>query len=129
MHWHCEPASERLNRDETVCPEVRDRAMRSAWWHRLLLVGLGVAMVVAVGLLGASSVRTWRDQNAQQREAESLGVTLDARIAALEGEIARRTSGDGVRREALCFGPYVAPGTEVYAVMGLGGCVTQPGHP
>ena len=27
-------------------------------------------------------------------------------------------------RLSLCFGPYVEPGTEVYAVMGLQGCVT-----
>ena len=103
--------------------------MKSAWWHRLLLAGLVVAMAVAAVLLGASSVRTWMDQNAQQREAESLGAELDARIAILEGEISRRTSDDGVRREALCFGPYVEPGTEVYAVMGLEGCVTQPSDP
>ncbi len=100
--------------------------MKSVWWHRLLLAGLGVAMVVAAVLLGASSVRTWMDQNAQQEEAESVGAELDARIDALEGEIARRTSDDGVRREALCFGPYVEPGTEVYAVMGLEGCVSEP---
>lgn len=100
--------------------------MKSAWWYRLLLVCLGVAMVGSTVLLGASSVRTWMDQNAQRQEAESLGAELDARIAVLEGEIARRTSDDGVRREALCFGPYVEPGTEVYAVMGLEGCVTQP---
>ena len=103
--------------------------MKSAWWHRLLLAGLVVSMAVAAVLLGASSVQTWMDQNAQQREAESLGAELDARIAVLEGEIARRTSDDGVRREALCFGPYVEPGTEVYAVMGLEGCVTQPSDP
>ena len=103
--------------------------MKSAWWHRLLLVGLAVSMVAAALLLGASSVRTWMDQNAQQQEAESVGAELEARIAALEGEIARRTSDDGVRREALCFGPYVEPGTEVYAVMGLEGCVTQPSDP
>ncbi len=103
--------------------------MKSAWWHRLLLVGLAAAMVAAALLLGASSVRTWLDQNAQQQEAESLGADLEARIAALEGEVARRTSDDGVRREALCFGPYVEPGTEVYAVMGLEGCVTQPSDP
>ena len=103
--------------------------MKSAWWHRLLLASLVVAMAVAAVLLGASSVGTWMDQNAQQREAESLGAELDARIAILEGEISRRTSDDGVRREALCFGPYVEPGTEVYAVMGLEGCVTQPGDP
>lgn len=103
--------------------------MRSVWWHRMLLVGLVVAMVAMALLLGASSMRTWMDQNAQQREAESLATDLDVRIAELEGEVARRTSDDGVRREALCFGPYVAPGTEVYAVMGLEGCVSQPQDP
>ena len=103
--------------------------MKSAWWHRLLLVGLSLAMVAAAVLLGASSVRTWMDQNAQRQEAESLATELDARIADLEGEVARRTSDDGVRREALCFGPYVEPGTEVYAVMGLEGCVSQPRDP
>lgn len=103
--------------------------MKSAWWHRLLLVGLSLAMVGAAVMLGASSVRTWMDQNAQRQEAESLATELDARIADLEGEVARRTSDDGVRREALCFGPYVEPGTEVYAVMGLEGCVSQPRDP
>ncbi len=109
--------------------EGEARGAKSAWWHRLLLAGLGAAMAAAAVLLGASSVRTWMDQNAQQREAESVGAELDSRIAALEGEIARRTSDDGVQREALCFGLYVAPGTEVYAVMGLEGCVTQPADP
>ena len=104
-------------------------AVKSAWWHRLLLACLVVAMVAAALLLGASSMRTWMDQNAQQREAESLATDLDARIAELEDEVARRTSDDGVRREALCFGPYVEPGTEVYAVMGLEGCVSQPQDP
>ena len=104
-------------------------AVKSAWWHRLLLVGLVVAMAAAALLLGASSMRTWMDQNAQQREAESLATDLDARIAELEAEADRRTSDDGVRREALCFGPYVEPGTEVYAVMGLEGCVSQPSDP
>lgn len=104
-------------------------AVKSAWWHRLLLASLVVAMVAAALLLGASSMRTWMDQNAQQREAESLATDLDARIAELEDEVARRTSDDGVRREALCFGPYVEPGTEVYAVMGLEGCVSPPQDP
>ena len=76
----------------------------------------------ARGLSGSRST-------SQQREAESLATDLDARIAELEDEVARRTSDDGVRREALCFGPYVEPGTEVYAVMGLEGCVSQPQDP
>lgn len=99
--------------------------MSSAWRHRLLLMGLGLAMVAAALTLGASSVRTWMDQNAQRAEAEALAEELDARISDLRGEVARRTSIDGIRREALCFGPYVEPGTEIYAVMGLQGCVTQ----
>ena len=86
-------------------------------------------MLAAALLLGASSVRTWMDQNAQQAEAGELAVELDGRIADLEDEIARRTSDGGVRHEALCFGPYVDPGTEVYAVMGLEGCVSQPQDP
>ncbi|MDE0162469.1 MAG: hypothetical protein OXL98_12120 [Acidimicrobiaceae bacterium] len=100
--------------------------MKSAWWHRLLLMVVMVATAAAALLLGASSMRTWMDQNAQQREAESVATDLDARIAELEDEVARRTSDDGVRRQALCFGPYVEPGTEVYAVMGLEGCVSPP---
>lgn len=103
--------------------------MRSVWWHRLLSMGLAVAMVAAALLLGASSVSTWMEQNAQQAEAESLATELDSRISALTDEIARRTTDDGVRQEALCFGPYVDPGTEVYAVMGLEGCVSQPQVP
>ena len=103
--------------------------MKRVWWHRLLLVGLGGAMLAAALLLGASSVRTWMDQNAQQAEAGELAVGLDGRVTDLEDEVARRTSAGGVRREALCFGPYVDPGTEVYAVMGLEGCVSQPQDP
>ncbi len=98
--------------------------MRRAWWHRLLLVVLVAATLAGASVFGASSVRTWMDQNAQQAGAERSAVSLEVRLAELEDEIARRTSTDGVRREALCFGPYVEPGTEVYAVMGLQGCVT-----
>ena len=99
--------------------------MRRAWWHRLLLVALFVGTLGAAVLFGASSVNTWFDQNAQRADAEHIAVQLEDRIAELTDEIDRRTSADGVRREALCFGPYVEPGTEVYAVMGLSGCVEQ----
>ena len=99
--------------------------MKRAWWYRLLLFGLALATLGAAALFGASSVSTWMDQNAERAEAESLAVELDERIAELTAEVDARTSDDGVRREALCFGPYVAPGTEVYAVLGLEGCVLQ----
>ena len=103
--------------------------MKRAWWHRLLLVALFAGTLIAATMFGASSVRTWFDQNAQQADAEHAAVELDSRIAELTGEIARRTSDEGARREALCFGPYVEPGTEVYAVMGLSGCVGRPQAP
>ena len=98
--------------------------MKRAWWHRLLLVTVAAAALAGAATLGWSSVRTWMEQSDQQAAAERVAADLDARIADLEDEIDRRTSEEGVRREALCFGPYVEPGTEVYAVMGLRGCVT-----
>ena len=100
--------------------------LRRAWWHRLTLVGLGLATLVAAVVFGASSVQTWMDQNAQLEEAEEAAAELNGQILELNDDIARRTTSDGVRREALCYGPYVAPGTEVYAVMGLRGCVSPP---
>ncbi len=103
--------------------------MKRAWWHRLLLVGLFAGTLGAAAMFGASSVSTWLDQNAQRADAEHIAVELEARIAELTSEIERRTSDDGVRREALCFGPYVEPGTEVYAVMGLDGCVGSTQDP
>ena len=103
--------------------------MKRAWWHRLLLASLFAGTLIAATMFGASSVRTWFDQNAHLADAEHAAVEFDGRIAELEDEIARRTSDEGVRREALCFGPYVEPGTEVYAVMGLSGCVGQPQAP
>ena len=97
--------------------------MKRAWWHRLLLVALFAGTLAAAAMFGASSVGTWFDQNAQMSDAQHTATELEARIAELTQEIERRTSDAGVRREALCFGPYVEPGTEVYAVMGLDGCV------
>ena len=100
--------------------------MKRAWWHRLVLVALVAGTLAAAALFGASSVGTWFDQNAQRADAEHAAMEFEGRIAELEDKITRRTSDEGVRREALCFGPFVEPGTEVYAVMGLNGCVGQP---
>ena len=98
------------------------RRFRSGYLVRALLISGTVALAV---LLGASSVQTWFEQRDQTVEAERVNEELDARVAALEAEIARRTSEEGARREALCFGPYVEPGTEVYAIPGVSGCVTS----
>ena len=99
--------------------------MKRAWWHQLILLILFAGTLGAAVVYGASSVGTWFDQNAHRADAEHVAMQLEARIAELTAELDRRTSDDGVRREALCFGHYVEPGTELYAVMGLSGCVGQ----
>ena len=103
--------------------------MRSAWEHRWLLVLLVMTTSGGVAVFGASSARTWFEQRHQTAEEEALAYSLDARIADLDAEVKMRTSEAGARREALCVGPYVAPGTEVYAVVGLDGCVTERWNP
>ncbi|MFQ5556998.1 MAG: septum formation initiator family protein [Acidimicrobiales bacterium] len=97
------------------------RRLRSGLLVRslLLVTTLGLA-----AMLGASSVGTWLDQREQLDSARREAAELDARIAQLESEIAVRTSPEGARIEALCFGPYVEPGTELYTVHGVAGCVT-----
>ena len=105
---------------------IRRLPWESDWWHRLLPIVLFAGTLAAAAMFGASSVSTWFDQNAQRAEAEHSATELDDRIAELEDQIARRASAEGVRREALCFGPDVAPGPAVYAVTGLSGCVGPP---
>ncbi len=80
-------------------------------------------LMLAVLVLGASSVQTWIDQRTQTVVEQRLADELDVRIAELEAEVKRRKSPDGARYRALCFGPYVESGTEVYAVLGVSGCV------
>jgi len=98
------------------------------WPRRMLtLVMLGGTLSVAV-LFGLPSFQTWSDQRDQRAQAEQQAERLDAEIAHWEREVSRRTSEEAVRLAALCFGPYVEPGTEVYAVPGLKGC-TLPSNP
>ena len=90
---------------------------------------LALATVGTIVTFGASSVRTRIEQGSQTGQAERRAAELDAYIAELEGNIDLRSSEAGVRQEALCFGPYVEPGTEVYAVVGVQGCVSgTPGR-
>ena len=107
---------ERRRSDETPA-----RRFRSGRFVRLLLIGATIMLAVA---LGTSSVRTWVDQREQLDGARREASELDDRIASLEAEIATRTSAEGARIEALCFGPYVEPGVEVYSIPGVDGCVS-----
>jgi hypothetical protein len=97
------------------------RRFRSGRVVRLLLLGATVALAAA---LATSSVRTWIDQREQLDEARREASDLDARIESLQAEITTRTSEDGARIDALCFGPYVEPGVEVYSIPGVDGCVS-----
>ena len=85
------------------------------------MIGTTVALAA---VLAASSVRTWLEQRQQIDDARQEADHLDARIRSLEAEIATRTSDEGARIEALCFGPYVEPGVEVYSIPGVDGCVS-----
>ena len=96
------------------------------WARRLVWAALVVGTLAVAALLGASSVRTWLDQNDQRAEAERVADDLEAQIVDLEAEIEWRTSVEAVRQAALCFGLFVEPGTEAYAVTGLAGCAGQP---
>jgi len=86
-----------------------------------LLIG---ATITLAGALGTSSIRTWVNQRDQLDGADREATELDTRIASLEAEIATRTSEESSRIEALCFGPYVEPGVEVYSIPGVDGCVS-----
>lgn len=99
--------------------------MKRMWIRRFVMAGLMAGTLAGGAMFGASSVRTWIEQNEQRTGAQQTAVELDQRIAELEAEIGRRTSEEAVRREALCFGPFVPPGAEIYAVPGLQGCVTS----
>ena len=97
------------------------RRFRSGRIVRVLMIGATLALAA---VLGTSSVRTWMTQRDQVSDARREASELDARIASLEAEIATRTSDQGARIEALCFGPYVEVGVEVYSVPGVDGCVS-----
>ena len=101
--------------------EPPTRRFRSGRFVRFALIGATVALAV---VLGASSVGTWAEQRQQLDDARREAAELDDRIASLEAEIATRTSDEGARIEALCFGPYVEPGVEVYSIPGVSGCVS-----
>lgn len=101
--------------------------MWSVWARRLFILMLAVTTVGTIVMFGASSVKTSIKQRQQIIETEHQAELLDEEIAKLTAQVRIRTSPEGGLREALCFGPYVEPGTEVYAIVGLNGCVVS--HP
>ena len=108
-------------KEGTSSDDTPARRFRSGRIVRLLLIG---ATITLAGALGTSSIRTWVDQREQLDGADREAIELDARIVSLEAEIATRTSEEAARIEALCFGPYVEPGVEVYSVPGVDGAAS-----
>ncbi len=91
----------------------------------LILVASAVIVVVAVGL-ASFPVSTWFEQRAELRESQAQRQELVDQIESINREIELRVGPDGVAKAAKCFGPYVAPGSEVYSVPGVEGCVAVP---
>ncbi len=101
----------------------RPSRSRSTIVIRTLL--LAVTLAVGVGL-ASFPVDTWFDQRSELREAQVERDELVDQIDLINAEIDQRLGPEGVAKAAKCFGPYVEPGSEVYSVPGVEGCVTAP---
>lgn len=86
----------------------------------VLLVGGLVMFLLAPGISSYWEQRRELDQVRNER------TTLRAEIAEIEADIENVTNGEGFRRAARCYGQFVEPGVEVYAVPGLSGCANAP---
>jgi len=85
------------------------------------------AATLAVGVgLASFPVSTWFEQRSELRDAKAQRVELVQQISGINTEIDQRVGPDGVAKAAKCFGPYVEPGSEVYSVPGVEGCVSLP---
>jgi len=85
------------------------------------------AATLAVGIgLASFPVSTWLEQRSELRDARAQRSELIEQIDGINIEIAQRIGPDGVAKAAKCFGPYVEPGSEVYSVPGVEGCVSLP---
>ncbi len=91
----------------------------------LVLLAFAVTAVVVVGL-ASFPVSTWFQQRTELRDSQAQREELVDQIDSINLEIAQRIGPDGVAKAAKCFGPYVEPGSEVYSVPGVEGCVAVP---
>ena len=95
---------------------------------RIVRAGLFLATLgLGVGL-AAIPVGTWMEQRDELDDARRRAAELEAEIAEIQAEIDWVVGEDGFKIAARCYGPYVEPGTEVYAVPGLQGCVVVGGR-
>ncbi len=99
------------------------RRFRSGFIVRTVL--FAVTLAVGVGL-ASFPVSTWFEQRTELRDSQAQHQELVDQIATINAEIDLRVGPDGVAKAAKCFGPYVEPGSEVYSVPGVEGCVSVP---
>ncbi len=91
--------------------------------RRLIVLAMALGTVITVLALNAPSVGLVFEQGSDINEAEREAKNIQAEIEVVQAELESRSSPDGMRLKFLCYGPYVEPGTEVYAVLGVSGCV------
>jgi len=97
--------------------------------HHLGLVirVLLVALTLAAGFgLASFPVSTWFEQRSELRDSQAQREALLEQIDSIDVQIAQRVGPDGVAKAAKCVGLYVEPGSEVYSVPGVEGCVALP---
>jgi len=93
----------------------------------LVIRVLLVALTVAVGVgLASFPVSTYFEQRSELRDSQAQRRALVEQIDSIDLEIAQRVGPDGVAKAAKCVGLYVEPGSEVYSVPGVQGCVALP---
>ncbi len=99
------------------------RRFRSGLLVRAVLFAATLALGVG---LASFPVSTWFQQRTELRDSQAQRQELVDQIATINTEIDLRVGPDGVAKAAKCFGPYVEPGSEVYSVPGVEGCVSGP---
>jgi cell division protein FtsB len=85
--------------------------------RRIAVLGVFVAMVMALGSLAVAPARAWWDQQAQIAEAESRLSDLDAAVQANAARLVALDSDAELERLARRDFGLAKPGEEVYVVL------------
>lgn len=92
---------------------------------KTVLFLLVVAFALLAGVLVEPSVSSYLEQRSELETVKQERAALRAEIADINADIEGIIDEEGLRHEARCYGPFVEPGEEVYAVPGLKGCVVS----
>ena len=90
-----------------------------------VLFVLVVGFLLLAGVLVEPSVSSYMEQRSELSSVKEERDALQAEIDEINADIEGFTDHEGLRIEARCYGPYVAPGEEVYSIPGLNGCVVS----